>query len=158
LLCGSSSVGGVALVHRLTERAQAILFVAVLAGAIAGLYGAIQASQPSPVGRSEVHSIRLNVNAGEWSIRYTSEVTANNTVFAILIEASNRLGFRVEFQRYEIPSGVLVLAINGSENGSEGRYWQYWVNDVYGRVAADLHELHDEDNVEWRFSIPQEGG
>ena len=91
-------------------------------------------------------------------ITYRPNATSNNTVFGLLLEASRALGFSVRYAVYEIPNGVLVTAINGSANGDGGRYWQYWVNGVYGAVSADHGALHDNDVVMWEFTLSQEGG
>jgi len=142
---------------RLTERAQAVLFAAVLMTAIAGLYGAAILLQPAPVSVYAVGSVRLDVEGAGWSIRYTPSATNNNTVFGLLLEASAKFGFTVAYITYQIPQGVFVTAINGSMNGDGGRYWQYWVNGAYGTVAADHAALHDHDVVLWNFSASLEG-
>ena len=142
---------------RLTERAQAVLFAAVLMTAIAGLTGTAILLQPAPVSVHAVGSVRLDVEGAGWSIRYTPTATNNNTVFGLLLEASAKFGFTVAYLTYQIPQGVFVMAINGSMNGEGGRYWQYWVNGAYGTIAADHAALHDHDVVLWNFSASVEG-
>lgn len=144
--------------RRVSERVQAVLFVAVLVAAIAGLYTAAQVLQPPRVQTSVVHSVQLQVDGAAWSIAYGPSTTVNNSAFGLLREASVTLGFPLAYQTYEIPPGVFVLGINGSMNGDGGRYWQYWVNGAYGHVAADHRGLVDGDMVLWRFTIPAEGG
>src|SRR5213594_1291194 len=142
---------------RLSERQQAILFASALIAAIAGLYGSTLVLQPVPVQASEVHLVRLDVESVGWSIQYAPVTTNNNTAFGLLLEASAKLAFPVGYVWYQIPQGVFVTAINGSVNGEGGRYWQYWVNGVYGDVAADHKPLHDDDVVLWSFSASQDG-
>ena len=144
--------------RRMSERVQALVFVAILVAAIAGLYAVAQVLQPAAVPTSEVRSVHLEIEGNGWSIQYRPSLTVNNTAFAILQEASVRLGFSLRYQPYELPQGVFVIGINGSMNGEGGRYWQYWVNGVYERVAADHRGLVDGDLVVWKFSVPQEGG
>jgi hypothetical protein len=145
------------LFPRPSERVQALLFVAILIGAIAGLYATAQVLQPAAVPIASVRSVRLDIDGSGWSIHYAPEQTTNNTAFGILLEASAVFDFPVQYQVYEIPKGVFVLGINGSMNGDGGRYWQYWVNGVYGAVAADHQGLRGGDAVGWRYSVPQEG-
>jgi opacity protein-like surface antigen len=144
------------LCPRLSERVQALIFVAILVAAIAGLYAAAQVLQPAAVPIASVRSVRLDIDGSGWSIHYAPERTTNNTAFDILLEASDELGFSVHYERYEIPNGVFVLGINGSGNGDGGRYWQYWVNGIYGSVAADRQGLHDGDAVAWMYAVPRE--
>lgn len=143
---------------RLGERSQAVLFAAILMVAIAGLYASTQLLQPAPVSAYVVHLARLDLNGADWSMRYTSIATVNNTAFGLLLEASTRLGFSLAYVSYEIPKGVFVTAINGAVNGDGGRYWQYWVNGQYPSLAADHMALHDRDIVLWKFVSAQEGG
>jgi hypothetical protein len=47
--------------------------------------------------------------------------------------------------------GVLVEQLGSRKNGTENKYWQYFVNDVQPMVGADKYVLQDRDRVEWRF-------
>jgi Domain of unknown function (DUF4430) len=146
------------VVLRASERVQAVVFVAIVIVAVAGLYAVVQALQPASVQALVVRHAKLEVKGDGWSIRYEPVATANNTAFGILREASATLGFSLSFVPYEIPMGVFVTGINGSMNGDGGRYWQYWVDGAYGMVAADHRALHDGDVIQWTFLIPSEGG
>lgn len=146
------------MVLRVSERVQAIVFVAILVTAIAGLYAFAQGFQPSPVPTVKVRLVSLEVEGDGWSIHYRPPVTVNNTAFGILREASATLDFSLTYQLYEVPQGVFVTEINGSVNGEGGRYWQYWVDGAYENVAADHRALREGETVLWSFSIPQEGG
>ena len=156
--CGSWSDGGLGVALRLSERVQAVAFVAIVIVAVAGLYAVVQALQPAAVEALVIRHARLDVQGEGWSIRYQPVATTNNTAFGILREASVTLGFSLTYVPYEIPKGVFVTGINGSMNGDGGRYWQYWVDGTYGTVAADHQGLGDGDVVQWTFSTPSEGG
>ena len=146
------------MARRPSERVHAVAFVAVLVVVIAGLYAAVLRMQPAPVSSSVIHDARLDLEGNGWFLQYRAVSTANNTAFAILVEASHARGFAVTFVRYEIPVGVFVTGINGSLNGEAGRFWQYWVNGVYGTVASDHQGLQDGATVRWSYSNPQEAG
>jgi hypothetical protein len=47
--------------------------------------------------------------------------------------------------------GVLVKSIDGVENGTDNKYWQYWVNGELPMVAADKKEVEAGDRIEWKF-------
>ncbi len=48
---------------------------------------------------------------------------------------------------------AFVTAIADVHNDAErDRWWQYWINDVYGTVAANKYLLHDGDVVTWRLT------
>ncbi len=48
--------------------------------------------------------------------------------------------------------GILVEGLNGRQNGTDNKYWQYSVNGVRPAVGADQLKLADGDIVEWDFS------
>ncbi len=146
------------MVRRLSERTQAIVFLVVLCTGLAGLYGWVQASQPRPVPVLQVTGVSLAIDGASWAIQYGPVTTTNNTAFAILKEASQRLHFSLNVTEYSVPSAVFVNMINGSWNGQGGLYWQYWVNGTYGNVGADHYGLSDGSQVLWRFTTNQEGG
>ncbi len=145
------------MARRLSERAQAVIFLVVLAVAIAALYGWAQASQPPPVQATGVNGVSLEVDGAGWTIRYGPVSTTNNTAFGILLEAAHRLGFTLHWMNYTLPAGVFVIAINGTSNGQGGEFWQYWVSGSYGSVAADHAALADGAAVTWRFLADQGG-
>ncbi len=141
----------------LTERKKAIVFVIGLVLAISALIAAIEESQPAPVRPQGILSPDLWIRTPSWSIDYPPSTTANNTVFGLLMEAAGRLHFSVVYVVYEVPQGVFVSAINGTVNGEDGLFWQYWVNGQIGPVAADHMALSDGAHVLWNFTTPQAG-
>lgn len=139
---------------RLSERAQALVFLAALALAIAGLYAWIRTTQPDAVAAKEVSGVTLLVDGGAWTIRYGPVSTANNTAFGILLEAAQRLHVGLVWQNYTVPAGVFVVSINGTANGAAGG-WQYWVGTAYGNEAANYYPLSSGSNVTWRYTSDQ---
>jgi len=51
--------------------------------------------------------------------------------------------------------GVLVESLGGVANGTNGKYWQYKVNDIMPQVGADQYKLKAGDKIEWYFSAPE---
>lgn len=52
--------------------------------------------------------------------------------------------------------GTLVEKIGEYENGTDGKYWHYYVNGALAPVGADAYTLKDGDMIEWRFHEPDE--
>jgi len=44
-----------------------------------------------------------------------------------------------------------VENIDGVKNGTDNKYWQYWVNGELPMVSADKKEVKKGDEVEWKF-------
>ncbi len=74
----------------------------------------------------------------------------NSTVFSLLEELSQRENFKIEFTFYK-DMGILVKSIDGVENGTNNKYWQYWINGELPMVAADKKEVETGDKIEWKF-------
>jgi hypothetical protein len=52
---------------------------------------------------------------------------------------------------YWLGWGAIVTSVNGLDN--EGLLgWQYWINDEWGTVAADLTTLINGDQVKWKYA------
>jgi len=73
------------------------------------------------------------------------------TVFSSLEELAKRENLKIEFTIYE-GMGVLVENIDGVRNGTDNKYWQYWLNGELPMIAADKKEIKEGDRVEWKFA------
>lgn len=73
------------------------------------------------------------------------------SVFSGLLNYGQENNIKVEYNNDYSEYGVFVESIAGVKNGDDGKYWQYYVNDVLGDVAADNKILKEGDSVEWRF-------
>ncbi|MCK5123013.1 MAG: DUF4430 domain-containing protein [Candidatus Pacebacteria bacterium] len=72
------------------------------------------------------------------------------TVFSRLLNYGEENNVGVEYNN-KYSYGVFIENISGIKNGDDGKYWQYYVNDILGDVAADKKVLEEGDEVEWRF-------
>lgn len=71
------------------------------------------------------------------------------TVYDVLKIASER-GLFVTTKDYGGDMGVFIQAIGGKA-GSGERFWQYWVNNVYGSKGASTSIVKPGDNIEWKL-------
>lgn len=85
------------------------------------------------------------------SLRMT--VSPDSTVFSLLEEFSRKGNFGLATKDYP-GMGVFVESISQKKGGDGNRWWQYWVNDKFGEVAADKKQIKPGDKVEWRYEIP----
>ncbi|NOQ67932.1 DUF4430 domain-containing protein [Patescibacteria group bacterium] len=73
-----------------------------------------------------------------------------STVFSELINYGKENNVEIEYNN-NYSFGVFIESIAGIKNGDDGKYWQYYIDDVLGDVAADKKVLKEGDAVEWRF-------
>lgn len=137
------------------ERTKALAFVAVWLTSLLVLVAAM--GRPADL-HAPAAGIRvdLTVRGDGWTIEYRPEGTLNGTVFSILREANETLGFDLRWVEYGWPyDDVYVTSINGSRNdGSRGLWWQYCVNGEYASQGAQHQEVRDGDAVLWTYAPP----
>ena len=75
-------------------------------------------------------------------------VTAG-TVLEALVNGSAVAGFVVESHQESM--GAFVDSIDGLENGANGHYWSYYLNDEYGIISSDRAAVSDGDEVRWVY-------
>lgn len=110
------------------------------------------ASSEGMVGQIVQERVLYAINKGEGDVvSYQIILSENSTVFSLLEELAKREKFKIEFTIYK-EMGVLVESIDGVRNGTDNKYWQYWVNGELPMVAADKKEIKEGDKVEWKFA------
>jgi hypothetical protein len=78
-------------------------------------------------------------------------ISKDSTIFSLLEDLSKKENFKIESKEYK-DMGILVESIDGIKNGTDNKYWQYWVNNELPMVAADKKEVKKGDKVEWKFA------
>ena len=85
--------------------------------------------------------------AGEEGVTYTIRHVEAATVLDALVEAGRAGRFPVEHHKES--QGAYVDSIDGVENGREGHFWSFYLNDEYGLVASDAATVEGGDQVRW---------
>lgn len=117
---------------------------------------------PSPTPVSEViknNSIFYVIDSGDEKKIYDGILLFegnNNTIFSVLKKLSEvDKAFDIKYSN-DARYGIFVESIGGIKNGTDGKYWQYYINGTLGDVAADKKELKAGDKVEWRLEkVPE---
>ena len=92
------------------------------------------------------------IDKGEGTISsYHLVLSKHSTVFSLLKEIAEKENFQIETTFYK-GMGVLVESIDGVRNGTDNKYWQYWVNNSLPMVSADKKKVSRGDKVEWKFA------
>jgi len=101
---------------------------------------------------SQGEKISYLIDKGNGQINsYPITSLENSTVFSLLEELADRENFKIEFTTYP-DMGVFVESIDKVKNGTNNKYWQYWVNGELPMIAADKKEVGKGDRVEWKFA------
>jgi hypothetical protein len=136
---------------------EALILVIVLALAFVGLWllaeNIEEGQRVEPAETEIMVSMRIE-NGDEWTVEYINVETRNNTVFKLLMECAKVNDFTVDYTQWQGYDAVFVNSINGTQNGDDDMWWQYYVNGEYGDLASDKKEIFEGDTVEWRFVEP----
>ncbi|MEM4729277.1 MAG: DUF4430 domain-containing protein [Thermoplasmata archaeon] len=109
-----------------------------------------------PMGRASVvwyrnGSVEATPGPAVWTIHLELE---GATVYDALEHASGVAGFTLESEWYPGLRSHRVTGIAGVRDGTDGRYWQFWVNGAYSNLGADLTPVSDGDLITWGFRAP----
>jgi len=69
--------------------------------------------------------------------------------FDLLKEGAEKLDLSLKTKTYDM--GILMEAIGSKENGEDGKYWMYYVNEEMPLVAVDKKEIKPGDKIEFKF-------
>jgi len=95
----------------------------------------------------------INKGKGE-ALKFKIIPSGESTVFSLLQELSKKKNFEISYKIYP-NMGVFIESIAGFRNGTDGKYWQYWVNGKLPMVSADKMKIQTGDTIEWKFEKPQ---
>ena len=104
---------------------------------------------------NETITATISIDFGNETIWKYCNITVdgeNATVFDFLLAAAKNGSFDVKYTYYGQYDSYLVDSIAGVVNGRDNKYWQYWINGVYGMVGADKQPVENGDIIEWKFT------
>ena len=78
-----------------------------------------------------------------------------DTVFSMLEKIVERNYVSLKSTYYEQFDSILIDSIGNNQNGDNGKYWQYYVNDKIPTIGCDKYEISNGDHIEWIFEIIQ---
>lgn len=92
----------------------------------------------------------LVIDYGEGSPQtFEVEFKEGLTAFDLLKNKAEELEILLKTKTYDM--GIFIEAIGNKENGQDGKYWMYYVNDELPMVAADQQAIKAGDKVEFKF-------
>lgn len=128
--------------------------VLVLALVVCVLWGVV-ASATSIYYYQQTMTIRSSLVIVSVSIDYGNGTTRTYPEVYLVKEATALDATRAVSKvsaTYYAGMGSIVTSIDGvpSNKNSDAKYWQFWVNGVYGTTAADMVVLRSGDKLEWK--------
>ena len=132
----------------------AVLIIVVAIAGIGLLSTEIITTEPLKLDTSKVNAT-LIINYGNNQIDTYNIEISNATVYSVLMRASNLYDLEVRAEYYDNYQSHYIYSINNVTEGKNNKFWQYYLNGIYGTIGADLQPLENDDTVEWRFEKPK---
>jgi hypothetical protein len=98
-----------------------------------------------------IQQVFLSIIAPTWSLSYNSTNTTNITVSDLLFECAQIHNFSVEKEYFTGYDSYVISSINGTVNGENDSYWQFYVNGEFAVEGCHALYLKNNDRVEWKF-------
>ena len=106
------------------------------------------------VEKSDQTSVRIIIRGDSWTLTDNLVAYQGDTAFSLLERSGQQNGFSVDSTYYEQFDSTLVNSINNAVGGTDGKYWQYYVNGKLPDVGADKCILVNGDVLTWSFEVP----
>jgi hypothetical protein len=104
--------------------------------------------------KSDQTSVRIIIVGDSWTISDNLVAYQGDTAFSLLDRCSEKNGFSVDSTYYAQYDSTLINSINNAAGGTDGKYWQYYVNGQLPNVGADKCILTNGDLLKWSFEVP----
>ena len=104
--------------------------------------------------KSDQTSIRIVIIGANWTIDDNFISYKGDTAFSILERCAEKNGLTIDSSYYKQFDSILVNSINNEIGGTNGKYWQYYVNDELPMVGADKCFITNGDSLRWSFEVP----
>ncbi|MBI5654715.1 DUF4430 domain-containing protein [Candidatus Uhrbacteria bacterium] len=102
--------------------------------------------------------VSVMVDFGDGRIFSSSEIVwqEGESVFDALKLYDDKASFGIKSKDYGGDLGVFVEEIGGKQDPSKKAWWQYWVNNEYGKIGASSYKLKPGDVVMWKLTSGQQ--
>jgi hypothetical protein len=132
----------------------ALLVLSLIALSFTGTAATIPQKNEVWVEKSDQTSVHIIINTDGWSISHNLVATPGETALSVLERSAQQNGFSVETTYYAQFDSTLVTSINHAAGGTDGKYWQYYVNGKLPEIGADKYVISNGDVLVWSFEVP----
>jgi len=132
------------------------IFISVAIFAIGFFFGQYSAKLEIPLREVRTEKeirVSLSFGFGEENIKTFEDIKleGKKTVFDLLKKVTQENNLEFSFKEYS-DVGVFIESIDNMTNDStNNKFWQYWVNSEYAQIGASSFILEDGDLVEWKY-------
>jgi len=98
------------------------------------------------------YNINLLIDFGDGNKQEINNITVkqSDNLLLVIQELSKTTIKNIETQNYG-NMGVLLTSINNYKNGTDNKYWQYYINGEQPMISMDKYILSNNDFIELKF-------
>lgn len=103
-------------------------------------------------------SVSVMVDFGDGKMPSASDIVwhEGQSVFDALKLFDDRVSLGIKSKDYGGDMGVFVESIGDKQDPNKKAWWQYWVNNEYGKISSSVYKLKPGDVVMWKLTIGQQ--
>lgn len=140
---------------RIIHKIPAVLLVlGLVALSFTGTAATIPQKSEVWVEKSYQTSIRIIITTDSWTITDNLVAKPGDTAYLVLQRCAEENSFSIDATYYAQFDSTLINSINDAVGGTDGKYWQYYVNGRLPEVGADKYPVTNGDVLTWSFEVP----
>jgi hypothetical protein len=140
---------------RIIHKIPAVLLVlGLIALSFTGTAATIPQKSEVWVEKSDQTSIRIIITTDSWTITDNLVAKPGDTAYSVLQRSAQENSFSIDATYYAQFDSTLINSINNAVGGTDGNYWQYYVNGKLPEVGADKYPVTNGDVLTWSFEVP----
>ncbi|MFA5185522.1 MAG: DUF4430 domain-containing protein [Patescibacteria group bacterium] len=103
-------------------------------------------------------TVSVMVDFGDGRIHSATDIAwhEGESVFDALKLYDDKASFGIKYKDYGGDLGVFVESIEGKTDPKKKAWWQYWVNNQYGKIGSSSYKLKAGDVVMWKLTTGQQ--
>ena len=127
-----------------------ILFIALFLTAGHAPASAVPGAAPAP----QVGTISIFIDYGDGSsaVLPETEFQSGESILAVFARAMTAAGIGFGARDYG-STGMVVTEINGHQNGTGDRFWEYHLHGGWQTTGVDQVHLFPGDTLDWKFAV-----
>lgn len=109
-------------------------------------------------GSDQVQSVSLMIDYGGGNITSFLDISIEGQefLFDVIQSTVEENDIPLRFKDFGGELGVFIESIDGVPGESNNKWWQYWVNNEYGKIGVSSYTVKQGDVIELKFVEGQE--
>lgn len=109
-----------------------------------------QPEQQIPLEQPEKQSVNFTFNFDEGNQKsFTINQEKDDTVYSLMQKLAEDGSISLEVKEYDF--GVMIDSIDNIRNGTDNKYWIYYINGQMAGEGVSTQKVQNNDNIEFRF-------